>query len=59
MDKAFIKTEIVFRNFVRRQLLVTWGFLALCFGLLTLRLTNLSSSQFIRTVKQPVASGLL
>ena len=51
MDKAFIKTEIVFRNFVRRQFLVTWGFLALCFGLLTWCHTNLSSSQFIRTVK--------
>ena len=51
MDRAIIKTEVVFRNFVRRQLLVTWGFLALCFGLLSLRHTNLSSSQFIRTVK--------
>ena len=34
MDSAFIKTEIVFRNFVRRRLLVTWGFPTLCFGLL-------------------------
>ena len=25
-DSAFIKTEIVFRNFVPRQLLATWGF---------------------------------
>ena len=31
---SFVKTEILFRNFVPRQLLVTWGFPALCFGLL-------------------------
>ena len=31
---SFVKTEILFRNFVPRQLLVTWGFPALCFALL-------------------------
>ena len=35
MGSAFIKTEIVYRNFVPRRLLVTWGFPALYFGLLT------------------------
>ena len=35
MGSAFIKTEIVYRNFVPRRLLVIWGFPALYFGLLT------------------------
>ena len=35
MGSAFIKAEIVFRNFVPRRLFVTWGFPALCFDLLT------------------------
>ena len=35
MSSAFIKTEIVFRNFARKRLFITWGFHALCFGLLT------------------------
>ena len=35
MDSAFIKTEIVFRNFAPSYLLVTWYFPALYFGLLT------------------------
>ena len=34
-DSAFIQTEIVFRNFISRQLLVTWDFPALYFGLPT------------------------
>ena len=35
MGSAFIKKKIVFRNFVPRQLLVTWGFPALYIGLFT------------------------
>ena len=35
MGKVFIKTEIVFRNFILQRLLVTWGFPALYYGLLT------------------------
>ena len=35
MGGAFIKTETVFRNFIPKRLLVTWGFPALYFGLLT------------------------
>ena len=35
MDGAFIKTEILFINFVPRRLLVTWGFPTLNFGLLS------------------------
>ena len=35
MGSAFIKMEMVFRNFVPRRLLVTLGFPALYFGLLT------------------------
>ena len=35
MGSAFIKTEILYRNFVPRRLLVIWGFPALYFGLLT------------------------
>ena len=35
MGSAFIKTEIVFRNFVPRQLLITWGFPALYLGIPT------------------------
>ena len=33
-DCSFIKTEVVFRNFVPRQLLATWSFPALYFDLL-------------------------
>ena len=35
MGSAFIKMEIVFRNFILQRLLVTWGFPTLYYGLLT------------------------
>ena len=34
-DRTFIKTEIIFRNFIPRRLLPTWGFLALYFDMVT------------------------
>ena len=64
-DSAFIKMEIVFRNFVPRQLLATWSFLALYFDLLTNEIEGKHAAQTCQAVnlrkqeRQPVASALL
>ena len=64
-DSAFIKTEIVFRNFVPRQLLATWGFPTLYFGLLTNEIEGKHETQtcqgvnLLRQERQPVVSALL
>ena len=56
MGSAFIKTEIVFRNFIPGQLLVTWGFSAVCFGLLTDTTQTCQVVNSLRQQRQPVAS---
>ena len=58
-DSAFIKTEIVFRNFVPRRLFAKCGFHPLYFD------TNLPNSQFVKIVKTasgqciPIVDGIM
>ena len=53
MGSAFIKREIVFRNFVPRQLLVTWGFptLSIRIGSFADTTQTCQPSQFIKILK--------
>ena len=62
---AFIRTKIVSRNFVPRQLLATWGFPALYFGLLANEIEDNYTTQTCQAVnslrqqRQSVVSALL
>ena len=49
-DSAFIKTEIVCRNFVPRWFLATWGFPFLYFDLLTNEIEGKHTAQTCQTI---------
>ena len=58
-DSAFIKTEILFRNLVPTQPLVTWRFSTLYFGLLSDATQTCQTVNSLRQLRQPVAGALL
>ena len=50
LDSAFIKMEIVFRNFVPRRLLATWSLPDLYFDLLTNEIKDKHATETCQTV---------